>query len=180
MLRCSAMPPGQPQRGLALNAAAIEFARAQGDMALVDEAVEAVRNPLGGESAHVTLEQAREVVRRELKSPAFPTSKSEPPDYDDLLPMARRACDCSDCRRKRGEIFDDDEDLDLPLGDLLEAGFSETVMKEMFDQMAPKGMPPELRDQFFELVKESFQTGESPEELMDRVFGAEGGKKKKR
>jgi hypothetical protein len=37
-----------------------------------------------------------------------------------------------------------------------------------------------LRDQFFELVKESFQTGESPEELMDRVFGAEGGKKKKR
>jgi len=180
MLRAEATPPSQAQRGLALSAAAIEFARAQGDMDLVDEAVELVRNPYGGESAHMTLEQAREVVRRELQSPQFPTRNSTPPDYDDLLPMAKRICDCADCRRKRGEPVDDDEDLGL-FDDLLEPGFDDATMREMFDQMAPKEMSSELKNQLFEMMKESFVTGESPEQIMERTFGPPtGGKKKKR
>src|SRR5207248_11778056 len=114
LLRARALPGDHASRYLALAAAAAELGRFHRDMQVVDKAVEIVRNPLGGDSISLTLEQAREVVRKELAAQAFPgDSFNSGPDYRDLLPG--RLCQCPDCRRRRGETvspFGDEEDED--------------------------------------------------------------------
>src|SRR5208283_1153237 len=85
LLRARAMPPGDHRRYEVLAAAAIELARFHRDMdEVVDHAVEIVRNPYGGDALSLTLEQARGVVRKELKAPAFPGRFSPGPNYSDL------------------------------------------------------------------------------------------------
>jgi len=187
MLRARATPRGHEGRSLALAAAAAELGRFHRDTEAVDEAVEFLRNPFGGDSPSLTLEKAREVVRRELASPAFPGGFKSGPDYRDLLPA--RLCQCADCRRERGEIprvfedgeFDDAEfDFDDESDD--DGGLSDDEMWRMFKESAPKGIPPELEKMLFEALKEALVTGESPEEIMSRIFGTGrggGGNKKK-
>jgi tetratricopeptide (TPR) repeat protein len=180
LLRARATPPGLEARSLALAAAAAELGRFHRDTEAVDEAVEILRNPFGGDSASLTLEKAREVVRRELASAAFPSPFKPGPDYRDLLPV--KVCQCSDCRRKRGEIsgpFDDDEDFEEEPDDDFE--FSEDEMRRIFNESLPKGVPPDTAKLLFEVMKETFETGASPDDVMARVFGGgpKGGGKKK-
>jgi tetratricopeptide (TPR) repeat protein len=180
LLRARAIPPGHGPRYVALAAAAAELGRFHRDMDVVDRAVEIVRNPFGGESISLKLEQARDVVRKELASSAFPGETFSPgPDYSDLLPLPAKPCQCPECRRQRGEpagvyeedLFDEEEDD--------EPEFDEAEMERIFNQSLPKGMPPDLAKELLEIMKESFVTGESPEEIMSRVLGG-GGKKKGR
>src|SRR5438874_1232986 len=65
LLRARAIPSGHGVRYVALAAAAAELGRFHRDMEVVDKAVEIVRNPLGGDSISLTVDQAREVVRKE-------------------------------------------------------------------------------------------------------------------
>jgi hypothetical protein len=178
LLRARAAPRGFEARSLALTAAAAELGRFHRDSETVDEAVEILRNPFGGDSAILTLEKAREVVRRELASPAFPAGFKQGPDYRDLLPV--KLCQCADCRRERGEIPDDydynsaeDPDDDYE--------FTEDEMRRMFNESLPKDVPPDTAKLLFEVMKETFETGASPDEVMARVFGdgRKGGGKKK-
>jgi hypothetical protein len=177
LLRARAAP-GLEARSLALAAAAAELARFHRDTAAVDEAVEILRNPYGGDSASLTLEQAREVVRRELASPAFPSTFKPGPDYRDLLPVKR--CQCAACRRERGELPDefDDEEFDEEPDDY---EISEGEMRRLFDESLPKGIPRDQADLLFQVMKETFETGASPDEVMARVFGGgpKGSGKKK-
>jgi tetratricopeptide (TPR) repeat protein len=179
LLRARAIPPGHGPRYVVLAAAAAELGRFHRDMDVVDRAVEIVRNPFGGDSVSLKLDQARDVVRKELTSPAFPASAFSPgPDYNDLLPVPATLCQCSDCRRQRGEAADpfDEEQLYDDEDDAPE--LDEAEMERIFKKRVPKGIPPDLAQQLFEIMKESFLTGESPDEFMSRVIG--GGDKQKK
>ncbi len=184
LLRARATPLEFAARGLALAAAAAELGRFHRDTETVDAAVEILRNPYGGDSPSMTLEEARAVVGRELASPAFPNYLKPGPDYRELLP-APKLCQCADCRRERGEIsdpfeyaneFDEEPDDDFEL--------SEGEMRRMFNENLPKGIPPATANRLFEVMKESLLGGASPspDEIMSRVFGGggKGGSKKKK
>jgi tetratricopeptide (TPR) repeat protein len=173
LLRARAMPAGYGERYLALAAAAAELGRFHRDIEVVDGAVEIVRNPFGGHSISLTLEQAREVVRKEIASPAFPGLFGPGPDYSDLL--AEKLCQCPDCRQRRGEttgLFDEEED---------ENGYEpdEDDMERIFNESVPADMPPDIARMLLEVMKEALLTGESPDEIMSRIAGGRGGKQKK-
>ena len=175
LLRARAVPAGEAERYVAMTAAAAELGRFHRDMEVVDKAVEIVRNPFGGDSISLTLEQAREVVRKEIASPAFPGGFSPGPDYRNLMPG--QLCQCPNCRRQRGEIsgpFGKEED-----GDDYE--FGEDDVERIFNESVPEDMPPEMARTLLEVMKEALTTGESPDEIMSRIMGGSrgGGKRKK-
>jgi hypothetical protein len=173
-LRARAVPLGHGPRSLALAAAAASLGRFHRDTEVVDQAVEMVRNPFGGDSISLTLEQAREVVRKELASPVFPDRSHPGPDYGDLMPA--KPCQCPDCRRKRGETFgpfDQDEEVGM-------AEFDEDEMERIFREGAPKDLPPDVSRMLFQVLKEAFLNGEPFDEIMSQITGGGGGKKKGR
>jgi hypothetical protein len=172
-LRARAIPLGHGPRSLALAAAAASLGRFHRDTEVVDQAVEMVRNPFGGDSISLTLEQAREVERKELASPVFPDRSHPGPDYGDLMPA--KPCQCPDCRRKRGETFgpfDQDEEVGM-------AEFDEDEMERIFREGAPKDLPPDVSRMLFQVLKEAFLNGEPFDEIMSQITGG-GGKKKGR
>jgi hypothetical protein len=172
LLRARAIPAGHGMRYVALAAAAAELGRFHRDMQVVDRAVEIVRNPLGGDSVSLTLEQAREVVRQELDSPAFPGRFNTGPDYRYLMPG--KPCQCPDCRSRRGET---PELPDEPEDDF---GFDEEDMEKAFNQAAPGDMPPEISKALFEIMKKALLSGESPDQIISRIIGGAEKQKKGR
>ncbi len=175
LLRARAIPAGFGQRYLALAAAALELGRFHRDMDVVDKAVEIVRNPYGGDSISLTAAQAREVVRKELASPAFPSRSQVGPDYRDLMPR-EEPCQCPDCRRRRGETSGPFDEIETEDGD----EFDDDEMRRIFDDGAPEGLPPEMANMLFEVLKEALINGESPDAILSRLTGAAGGRKKGR
>jgi hypothetical protein len=171
LLRARALPPDLSTRFSALAAAAAELGRCHRDTAVVDKAVDMGRDPMGGESFSLTLDQAREIVRKEIASPAFPSALNPGPDYSGLLHQT--LCHCPDCSRQRGETPGND------------AGFDELTdeeMRNLFDEQVPPEIPPEIAGMFFEVMKNAFRSGESPLEILDKILGGGrggGGKKKK-
>jgi hypothetical protein len=179
-------------RSLVMAAGAVELGRFHRDSETVDKAVEAVRSP-SGKSFSITLDQAREVVRKELSSPAYPNRYSGGPDYSQLLP-AKPPCNCPECRRARnsdpveayysspdrfideGEEDEIDEDEFAEPDFSYEPQFSEAEIKKIIKGAVPGGIPPEIANELFEVMKESFLTGERPESILERIMG---GKKKK-
>jgi hypothetical protein len=182
LLRAQAVPQGHGQRYLATAAAAVELGRVHGDANVVGAAIEIVRNPLGGDSISLTLDQARDVVRKEVASPDFPGRVSRDPDYSDLMPR-RELCQCPECRAARGEIpspFDDDDDFDEDDDDPF-GGLPPRELEGMLRDTIPEGLPPELSKVLVEVMKEAFVTGETPEQIMARVLnGFKPGKRKGR
>jgi tetratricopeptide (TPR) repeat protein len=177
LLRARAAPPQLGTRFLALAAAAAELGRFHRDPTVVDQAVEIGRNPFGGESFSLTLEQAREVVRKEIASPAFPSAFNPGPDYSELL--HENLCHCADCCRRRGETpssFDEEgyEDFDE---------LTDKEMRNLFNEHVPEEIPPNIADMFFEVIKDAFRSGKSPDKVIDQILGGVGGggrgKKKK-
>jgi len=59
-----------------------------------------------------------------------------------------------------------------------EPEIDQAEVKRIFFERLPEGIPPDLARELFEVMKESYLSGESPEEIMSRVMGG-GGKKKK-
>jgi tetratricopeptide (TPR) repeat protein len=178
LLRAQAIPPGHDVRYLALAAAAVELGRFHRDLDVIDKAIEIVRNPLGGHSLGLSVEEAREVVRKELASPDFPSRPGSGPDYSDLIPAAEALCQCPGCRREREDAWDpfyeDEEELE----------FDEAELERLFNDTVPKGIPSALAKQLFEIMRKSFLGGDSPAEVLSRLAGAvsganEGGGKKK-
>jgi hypothetical protein len=167
LLRARALPGGDGERYVVLAAAAAELGRFHRDMEVVDRAVEIVRNPFGGESVSVTLEQAREVVRRELAAPAFPGPFDPGLDYSDFFP--EELCQCADCRRRRGEDFDPLDVNENPFG------MDEAEMERIFFSRVPKAIPPEVARAMFEVMKEAFLNGEDPGEIMSQFMGGPAG-----
>jgi tetratricopeptide (TPR) repeat protein len=175
LLRARAMPARHGQRYVAVAAAAAELGRFHGNSDVVGKAIEIVRNPLGGDSISLTLEQARDVVRKEMGSPAFPRGAGRDPDYSDLMPR-REPCQCPECRAARGEIpgpFDDDDDDDFD-------DFPEAELESIFNEGIPDGVPPELSKALFSVLKEALVTGESPEKIMARIMGGRSGRGKQK
>ncbi len=175
LLRARATPEGHGGRFLALGAAAIELGRFHRDKDVIDAAVEMVRNPFGGDSISLTLDQARDVIRKELSSPAFPGRYSPGPDYAKLLPAGGKPCQCPNCRRRRGEAaldpFDEGAEDDE---------YDEAELEKLFEEAVPEGLSRDVEARLFELMKESLLTGESPDEIMSRLYGGNGKKKKGR
>jgi tetratricopeptide (TPR) repeat protein len=182
LLRASALPARHAGRYLALAAAAAALARFHRDLPVIDKAVDMARNTHPGDSFSLTVEGAREVVRRELKSPAFPQNKPGV-NYSDLLPLRQELCQCPDCRRARGEVDDFwDDDDEFFEDEEFEPANNEAETERLFNQSVPKEIPPALARQLFEMLKESYLTGGSSDEIVGRVLGgtgAGGGKKKK-
>ncbi len=178
LLRARAMPARRGARYVAVAAAAAELGRLHGNSDVVSRAIEIVRNPLGGDSVSLTIEQARDVMRKEIASPAFPRSGARDPDYSALLPR-RQPCQCPECRAARGEIPDPFDDDDEDQGDDF-GGFADDELESMFNEGIPEGVPPELSKALFGVVKEALVTGESPEKILRRIMGGLGpGKQKK-
>jgi hypothetical protein len=166
LLRAGATPPGYSARCFALAAAAAELGRFHRDMEVVDRALRIVRDPMGGDPLCVTLDEARNVVRKELASPEFPSPFKPGPDYSKLLPEG--LCQCPDCRRRRGdgEGVEDDE-------------FDEAQMEKIFKAGAPKDMPPEIAGMLFDVMKEAYRAGLSPDEVVSQILGEMRGKHQK-
>jgi hypothetical protein len=177
LLRTRALPEDLDDRYEALTAAAAELGRSHRDMEVVSQAVEAGRDFLDEDPLSLTADQAREVLRKEKASPAFPTRSSPGPDYSDLFPDD--LCMCPACRGKRGESPDPDLDdiFDLDADEL-----DEDEMKRSFFEKAPEEIPREILPALFEVAKEAFFSGQDAEELLSRILleGPSGKKKNAR
>jgi tetratricopeptide (TPR) repeat protein len=174
-LRVRAMPPGDRSRHDAIAAAAVELARLHRDMEIVDRAVEALRDPFGENPVSLTLEQAREVMRREIAWTDFPIWPDAGPDYSSLIPD--EPCQCPECRKRRANAGPLDEYDALDEDDLTDPNF-----EKIFYDNAPEGMPPELSKMLFDTLKEAFLAGISPDEVMSQLdrLGNPGPKKRRR
>jgi hypothetical protein len=187
VLRARSLPKQGGNRHAVCAAAAAELARAHRDNDTVGEAVDLVRGVFGPDSFSLTLEQAAEVVRKELAASAYPTFNSRGPDYSALLPDD--ICNCPQCRRKRGELpgpffGEDDDDDDDDEEELDEEEFND-IFNETFNQTMPKDMPPELAPMMSQIMREAYINGMSPDEVlrelkkMERSIGGSRGPGKK-
>lgn len=167
LLRARALPEGIGERYDVIVAAAAQLGRLHRDMEVVSEAVEAGRGPFDDNPLSLTADQAREVLRKEKASPAFPSRYTPGPDYSDLFPGD--LCMCPSCRRERGGSSDTN-DRDYP---------DEDEMAREFYAAAPKGIPPDILPALFEVAKMAYLTGEDPDEIMSEILGPRSGKKKK-
>ena len=165
LLRARALPEGLDDRYQALTAAAAELGRTHRDMEVVGRAVEAGRDLFDAVPLSLTADQARDVLRKEKASPAFPSGSSPGPDYSDLFPD--NLCMCPACRGKRGQSSDPDLDdtFNLDADEL-----DEDEMKRTFFENAPKDIPREILPALFEVAKEAFFRGEDPMEILSQIF----------
>jgi hypothetical protein len=165
LLRARALPEGLDDRYQALTAAAAELGRSHRDMEVVSQAVEAGRDLFAEDPLSLTADQARDVLRKEKASPAFPSRSSPGPDYSDLLP--NDLCMCPACRGKRGQSSDPDLDdiFNLDADEL-----DEDEMKRSFFEKAPKDIPREILPALFEVAKEAFFRGEYPTEILSQIL----------
>ena len=175
VLRARSMPERQADRHVICAAAAAELARSHRDMETIGEAVDLVRGVVDSDPFTLTLDQAREVVRKEIAASDYPGGNSRGPDYSALLPG--KLCNCPECRRARGEMpspFDDD---DFDEKDFDDEDFSDEKMERMFNERVPEGMPPELAQMLFEVLKEGYRNGLSPDEILEGLedMGGFGG-----
>jgi len=180
LLRARALPQYFNDRRRALASAAAELARFQRDTEVVDQAVEMLRDPFGGDSFSLTLEQAREIARKEAASPSFPGIFDSGPDYSELF--SDTLCECADCRRARGEEPSMFNDEDRSEEGIFEDGLemNETEMRRIFNRSVPKEIPPDMAEMLFKVMKEAFQSGEAPEKLLSQILGGRGGTKQKK
>jgi hypothetical protein len=168
LLRARALPEGFGERHEALTAAAAELGRFHRDMEVVDRAVEATRNPFDGDPLSLTIQQAREVLQKEKASAAFPSRRNPGPDYSYLFDD--EPCMCPACRRERAGVSPDGEDDEY---------IDEEEMARSFFESAPKEIPREILPALLEVAKEAYATGQDPTDMLARILGGAGGKKKK-
>jgi hypothetical protein len=152
LLRARALPEERYDRRVACAAAALEIARQRRDEQVVHEAVKLLHGPLQASGVSFTLDEAGEVLREEKAEPKVFAAHRRDPDYEHILQQKR--CDCPKCRRERGEIDEESEDLE----DLLD------------DVPIPPNMPPEIARLFFEETRKAVESGESLDSLVGRLF----------
>jgi hypothetical protein len=173
LLRAQALPQGDRERAVICAAAATELARSQRDMLLVDEAVEFSRENFGPRPLTVTLDQAAEVVRKERAEVRFPRFPGEGPNYSKLFP--EELCDCPNCRRERGEAGPGEDENPFDYFDEEDDNEMEALLDDL-----PPGLPPELARILLQEAKKGVMRGESIEQVMNRVLGGLGPRRKPR
>ncbi len=161
LLRSKSLPKGLRDRRMVCAAAAVELARQCRDMELVADAVQALHQ-VAPEGFSVTLEEAVEVIRKEKAARTISPAGTPSPDYSDLF--VRDECPCPECRRRRGEEPDIDDD---------EFG-------SIFGPEIPPGMPPEIAEMLYEETAKAVESGESLEDLLSRLQRGGGFLKKKK
>ena len=165
LLRALSLQHEDEMRSAICTTAAATLARHAGNMDLVAEAFEFLRDGLDQNDLTLTLEQAHDVLRKEKAAPKFPRGRERGPDYSAYSEFA--PCDCPACRAERGEPdeysgdFDDDrfEDALPPL---------------------PPGMPPELARALLTEIAEAIARGETVDQFLDRAFGSPPGAGRKK
>jgi hypothetical protein len=171
LLRARVLPFNE--RRAVCAAAAAQLARQHRQMDVIDQAVELLAgSPF--DDLKFTDEQAATVVQKEKAERSFPTPNRPGPDYGDLL--GHGSCDCPACRRARGEDAgpfddfegDDDDDVDF-----------DAIIGSM---PPPPGVPPELAKMMLAEAMRRVAAGESPDNVLNQMFGSaqgSGGKRKK-
>jgi hypothetical protein len=155
LLRAQALA-GLDRRVVCARAAAV-LGRELQDTALVEDAIDLVSGLFAFEHVTLTPDQARDVLRKE-KAAGEPPGKLRPgPTYHDLI---EGACQCEECRRKRGGVVD-------PFVDLDDDEFDDD---EDFGFDPPSDMPPEMAEMFAEEIQQAILRGESVEEFMARLL----------
>jgi len=151
LLRARALPEERYDRRVACAAATIEIARQRRDEQVLHQAVELLHGPLQANGVSFTLDEAGEILRAEKAEPKVFAAHRRDPDYEQILQQKR--CDCPKCRRERGEIVEEFEDLE-----------------DMFDGVPiPEDMPPEIARMFFEETRKAVESGESLDSLLARL-----------
>ena len=187
MARAHAMPGGvSRERVTALAAAAVALGRAYGDSEVVEIALKGLRNPFSGEVFSLTIEQAREVVKREQAWPKFPSPGSGGPKYHDLVSELRLPTDFFDLDGddddddEFGDEFDEDEFCDDDDDDDDDDGMPDldTIIRQI-KATAPPGVPPEIAESMAKVMLQGMLEGKSPEEIMAEMFGPSGARPKK-
>jgi hypothetical protein len=152
------------ERRVACARAAAVLGRQQQDTEIVEEAAELVSGLFESDHVSLTLDQARDVLRKERAARRPPTKQRPGPEYGDLF---GGRCQCAGCRRARAEGLDpfadlDDDDGDLDLDDDEDLGFG-----------GPPDVPPDLARMLAEEVQKARRRGESVEEFLGRLFAGE-------
>jgi hypothetical protein len=162
LMRARVLPPPQTWRRNRCIAAAGRLGEERREPG-VWEKIQAI--PVYGESRlDITLEDAREVLRREKNAPDWPSLQKPGPDYADLELPARPGSNPSD---DDYEFDDDDPDGEFP------------DFEEFLPGVAvPPDMPPELAKAVFQAMREAQRAGMSEQEffsglneLFDRLVG---------
>jgi tetratricopeptide (TPR) repeat protein len=172
LLRAKALAQGFGDRRRVLLATAMQLGRTHHDLDVSSQAVEIWRQLYDEDPMPLTADQAREVLRQEIASPWLPSPSSRPgPNYAKLFPdlFDDGLCLCPDCRRRRGEVDDPEDYSDLDPGE----------MERQFYERAPSEIPPDMLPFLFEATKQSFLEGGSVDEIISRILGGRGGRKKK-
>ncbi len=188
LLRAVCLPGGPDRRDICAQAAAV-LGREQRNDAVVTEALEFRSTFFGPSLANMTVEQAREVARKEKEARSFPKYGDRGPDYRDLI---EARCDCPACRRKRGESISPEQEerwYDEAAEDLdASPAFDDDMEEELrsaFFRLVPSGIPPEVARSMFDIFRTGMREGIPPELVMSqmrKMLGQEerAGKKGKR
>jgi hypothetical protein len=161
LLRSKGLPKGLTERRMVCAAAAVELARQRLDMELVADAVQTLHQ-LAPQGFSVSFEEADEIIRKEKQARTISADGTPSPDYSDLF--GTEECQCPECRRRRGEEpdFDDDE------------------LDSIFGPEIPPDMPPEIAAMLYEETAKAVESGESLEDLLSRLQRCGGFSKKKK
>jgi len=163
LLRAQSLPPYLEERRTVCVLAAVQLARQQRQMEVVEKAVEMLADS-DLEDLPFTAEQAAAVLLKEKPERAFPTANRPGPDYSDL----GGPCNCPECRRARGENVNPFEDFDEDQDD------DDFDLDEILNETGiPPDMPPEIAKVLLNETKKAVQRGESLDSLLNRVFGPE-------
>lgn len=177
LLRARSLPNGQRWRRIVCIAAAAQLARSRRDLPLIEKAVDLLHQ-FASKPPDLDEEEVADILEQEKEARSFPNGRDPGPQYEEFSDIDD-ACDCYDCRRRRGELVDDaafdpeffDEDDEEEDDDRLP-----------FDIVPPTGMPPDVGRMLIDEVRKAIERGETPDEFMSRMFGAPnkpgGGKKK--
>lgn len=194
-LRARVLRRDYRHRAMVCALAAAAIARQRQEFQLSSKAIEFLDEGFRQDVNGLEPAQIAQVLKTEKAETALPKAGKKGPTYNDLI---RKACNCADCRRARGEgyaFFDPEEEdmFDDDFDDEDEDGFDD---ENPFDQMGfnfppglkiPKGIPPELAKLLLASMMEGMARGETPNETIARIEremnldlpGPKRGKKKK-
>jgi hypothetical protein len=164
LLRARTLPQANFERRTACAAAAAALARQHSQHDVAAKAVDLLSGPFRDGSIQLTPSQIAEVLRMEKKETAYPKGNRRGPRYRFIT---SELCSCPDCRRERGEMVDEFDDEFDEMGDD-DFAFDPSALLNELD--IPPDMPPAVAKVLIEETARAVASGESLEELMDRLF----------
>lgn len=178
LLRARCLPQANFERRMVCAAAAAKLAREYGQQDLAAKALEFLRGPFKDGSIELSPGLVVEVLQKERKESAYPKRPRQGPNYRSIVGSL---CPCPDCRRERGEMVDEFEDLDEDID------LDEVDEQDPFGGLElPKDMPPEIAEVLMEEIMQAINRGETLDQFLARLGGeglprdSRGGKGRRR